>query len=306
MHEPLVFFNGEFMPKSEACVSVFDHGILYGDGIFEGIKSWDGKVFKLKEHIERFYDSARFLMIKLVRTPDQMADVVLNTLAINGFQTGVGYVRLVATRGPGDLGINPRKCYDRPTVFCIAASIQLYPEEYYETGMKVITCSTRRNSVASLPGRVKSLNYINNILGAIEYNNAGAQEGIMLTHDGYVSECTADNIFFISDNVIKTPAKHLGLLEGVTRNSVIEIAQREGYKVEEGIYHSYDLYTASEVWLTGTGADLVPVVEIDSRIIGDGRPGKVFRQLRSLWQDYVSEPQNHSLVPSRESVMASL
>ncbi|MCH7471339.1 branched-chain-amino-acid transaminase [bacterium] len=305
MAELQVWLDGEFVPEPEAKVSVFDHGILYGDGCFEGIKCWDGKVFKLKEHIERFYDSAHFLDIALVQSKEEIMDAVLRTVAVNDLHSGVCYIRLVATRGKGDLGINPRKCRNHPTVFCIVSSIQLYPEEMYARGLRCITCNTRRVSVQSLPGRVKSLNYLNNILAVIEVNRAGADEGIMLTHQGYVSECTADNIFFAKHGVVKTPAPFLGILEGITRNSVIEIARREGIKVEEGTYLTYDIYTADEVWLTGTGADLIPVVEVDNRVIGGGKPGKLFKLLRSKWMDYVHEPANHSVVPAKEAVLAS-
>lgn len=300
----LVWLNGVFVPKADAAVSVFDHGLLYGDGCFEGIKSWDGKVFKLREHVQRFYDSCHFLNIRLVQSREEMEQIILNTVAINDLHEGVAYIRLVATRGPGDLGINPRKCKGDPTVFCIASQIQLYPREKYDSGIEVITCSTRRNSVQSLPARVKSLNYLNNVLGVIEANNNNVEEAIMLTLDGYVGEATADNIFFARDGVVKTPALHHGILAGITRESVMEIAARNDFKVEEGTYLSYDLYTADECWLTGTGADLIPVVGIDGRRIGDGRPGPIFKRIRSQWMDYVEEPRNHSKVPTKESVMA--
>jgi branched-chain amino acid aminotransferase len=299
----LVWLNGEFRPKADASVSVFDHGLLYGDGCFEGIKCWDGKVFKLREHIQRFYDSCHYLNIRLVQTQEEMSDICLKTLAINELHEGIAYVRLVATRGPGDLGINPRKCKGDPTVFCIASQIQLYPREKYDSGIDVITCSTRRNSVQSLPARVKSLNYLNNILGVIEANLANVEEGIMLTQDGFVSEATADNVFFVRDGVVKTPALHHGLLAGITRESVLDIARRSGIATEEGTYIAYDLYTADECWLTGTGADLIPVVGIDGRQIGDGRPGPIFRRIRSMWMDYVNEPGHFSRVPTKESVM---
>lgn len=301
--EVLVWLNGEFVPKSKASVSIVDHGLLYGDGCFEGIKSWDGKVFKLKEHIDRFFDSAHYLNIDLQYSREEIVEVCLNTLAINNMHEGKMYIRLVATRGPGDLGINPKKCRDKATIFCLAAPIQLYPEERYRAGLKCITCATRRMSVQSLPARVKSLNYVNNILGVIEANQAGADEGIMLTQEGYVGEATADNIFFAKNGVVKTPSKHLAILAGVTRESIIEIAQRAGYEVEEGTYLTFDVYTADEVWLTGTGADLIPVVEVDSRVIGSGRPGPIFEDLRSRWMDFVNEPANHSIVPARESVL---
>ena len=304
MAELLVWMNGKLIPKSEATVSVFDHGILYGDGFFEGIKSWDGKVFKLKEHIDRFYESAHFLEIRLTQTRDEMCEIVADTVAANGLHKGIAYIRLVATRGVGDLGINPKKCKEHPTIYCIASEIQLYPEEMYQNGLHCITCNTRRLSVQSLPARVKSLNYVNNILGVIEVNRAGADEGVMLSQDGFVAECTADNIFIVKNGKICTPAPFHGILQGITRDSIIEIAQREGFVVEEGTYLTFDLYTADECWLTGTGADLIPVIEIDSRLIGDGKPGKVFQQLRSKWRDYIDEPGHNYPIPTKEEALS--
>ena len=304
MAERIVWINGEFVQEKDARVSVFDHGLLYGDGFFEGIKAWDGKVFKLKEHIDRFYDSAAFLNIKLQQSREEMQEIVLNSVAINGLNEGVCYIRLVATRGRGDLGINPRKCREHPTVYCIAASIQLHPEELYQTGLKCIVCATRRNSIQSLPGSVKSLNYINNILGVMEANRAGADEGIMLNLEGYVVEGTAENLFFARHGEIHTPALHTGALAGITRASIMEIAGRKGYKVHEGQYTVFDIYTADEVWMTGTGADLIPVVDIEDRQIGTGKPGPIFVDLRSAWMDYVNEPEHHTKAPTRESVIA--
>ena len=306
MAELQIWLNGKLVPESEATVSVFDHGLLYGDGMFEGIKSWDGKVFKLDEHIKRFYESAHFLGIKLLQTQQEMCDIVTNTLAANGLHQGIAYSRLVATRGKGDLGINPRKCKDHPTVFCIATSITLYPEKMYELGMRVITCNTRRLSVQSLPPRVKSLNYLNNILGIIEANQAGVDEGIMLSQEGFVAECTVDNIFFVKNGVIKTPAPFSGILQGITRDSIIDIAKREGYTVEEGTYMTFDIYNADEMWLTGTGADLIPVIEVDGRSIGDGKPGKVFKHLRSKWPAYIAEEKHYTQIPSQAEAWAAL
>lgn len=302
MSELQIWLNGAFVPKSKAQVSVFDHGLLYGDGIFEGIKSFDGKIFKLKEHIDRFYESAHFLNIKLQHTRQQMAQIVLDSVGMNELHKGIAYIRLVATRGTGDLGINPRKCGNGATVFCIASTIALYPEEKYLHGIRCATVSTRRNSVQSLPARVKSLNYINNILGIIEANLTGADEGIMLTMEGFLSEATVDNIFFVKNGVLKTPAPFLGILEGVTRNSVMDICRREGMPVEEGTYLTFDVYNADECWLTGTGADLVPVVEVDSRTIGSGKPGPVFKMIRSKWAAYIAEPAHHAVVPSKAEV----
>ena len=299
MSEMLIWLNGKYVPKDKALVSVFDHGLLYGDGFFEGIKAWDGKVFKLKEHIDRFYDSAHFLEIDLKHSREEMADIVCESVAVNGLHEGVAYIRLVATRGVGDLGLNPKKVTADPTVFSIAASIKLYPEELYEKGLNVITCNTRRNSVQSLPARVKSLNYVNNILGLIEVNRAKADEGVMLTQEGYVGECTADNIFFVKNGKIFTPAPFHGILQGITRDSIMDLASELGYAVEEGTYLTYDLYCADECWLTGTAADLIPVVEIDSRPIGSGKPGEVFKNLRSHWLDYVKRDGHYTQIPSQ-------
>ena len=304
MGDLLIYLNGKFVPQKDAVVSVYDHGLLYGDGIFEGIKAWNGKVFKLKEHIDRFYDSAHFLEINLVQSREEMCDIVSDSVAINGWHDTICYIRLVATRGFGDLGINPKKVTADPTLYCIASSIALYPEELYQNGLKVITCNTRRNSVQSLPARVKSLNYLNNVLGLIEVNRAGADEGIMLTQEGYVGECTADNIFFVKNKKIYTPAPFHGILQGITRDSIIDLARRNGYEVEEGTYLTFDLITADECWLTGTGADLIPVVDIDSRPIGTGKPGPVFTDLRSKWRAYIDEPAHHSVIPSQSEAMA--
>jgi len=306
MAEMLIWLDGKLVPKSEAVVSVFDHGLLYGDGFFEGIKSWDGKVFKLKEHIDRFFDSGHFMEIELQYTRQEVMDICCNTMAANGLHEGVAYIRLVATSGVGDLGIDPRKCTSHPTLFCIAASIRLYPEELYEKGLNVVTCNTRRNSVQSLPARVKSLNYLNNILGRIEVNRAGADEGLMLTQEGFIGECTADNVFFVKNGVLYTPAPFHGILQGITRDSIIELAREQGITVEEGTYLTYDLYTADECWLTGTAADLIPVVEIDSRHIGDGKPGRIFQLLRSKWLDYVKRLGNYAEIPSKETGMKAI
>lgn len=300
MSEQLIWLNGKYVTKDNAVVSVYDHGLLYGDGIFEGIKAWDGKVFKLKEHIERFYDGAHYLEIPLSHSPEEMMDIVTNTVAANGLHEGVSYVRLVATRGIGDLGINPKKCVNEPTVICIAASIQLYPEAMYENGLNVVTCNTRRNSVQSLPARVKSLNYVNNILGLIEVNRAGADEGVMLTQEGFLGECTADNIFMVKNGKIFTPAPFHGILQGITRDSIIDLAREHNIEVEEGTYLLYDMITADECWLTGTAADLIPVVEVDSRRIGNGKPGKVFTLLRSKWMDYVRRDGHYKQIPSQD------
>lgn len=280
-----VYVNGEFLDKESAKISVFDHGFLYGDGVFEGIRAYSGIVFKLEEHLTRLYESAKTIFLDIPLSMDDMREAVLGTLRVNSLESA--YIRLVVSRGTGDLGLDPRKCA-KPTVICIADKIKLYPEEFYQKGLEVITSSTRRTPVDSLSGRVKSLNYLNNIMARIEANIAGAGEAIMLSHQGYVVECSADNIFcVISDRRILTPPVHLGALEGITRNAVIDIARARGYEVVQTAFTLHDVYNAKEVFLTGTGAELVSVVRADRRKIGDGLPGIVSRELREEFGRYV-------------------
>ncbi|RDV84279.1 branched-chain-amino-acid transaminase [Ammonifex thiophilus] len=272
----IVYLDGRFVPEEEAAVSVFDHGLLYGDGVFEGIRAYHGRVFKLREHIDRLYDSAKAIALTIPLSRDEMTEVVLETCRRNEIKDG--YIRLVVTRGKGDLGLDPRKC-PNPTVFCIAASIQLYPPELYQRGMKVITVPTRRNVPEALNPRIKSLNYLNNILAKIEANLAGVPEAIMLTQEGYVAEATGDNVFIVRNGVLITPPPHLGILEGITRNTVMDLARDMGVEVREAVFTRYDLFTAEECFLTGTAAEIVPVIEIDGRPIGEGRPGELTLEL---------------------------
>lgn len=280
----LIYLDGKFVPEEEAKVSVFDHGFLYGDGVFEGIRAYNGRVFRLKQHIERIYDSAKAINLEIPYTRDQMADVVCETCRQNNLKDA--YIRLVVSRGKGDLGLDPRNC-EAPTTVCIASSITLYPPELYKTGLDVITVPTRRNIAEGVNPRIKSLNYLNNIMAKMEAAIAGVQEAILLTQEGYVAECTGDNIFMVRDGVIKTPATHLGMLEGVTRNAVVELASKRGFKVEETVLTRYDFFTAHECWLTGTAAELIPVVKIDNRVIGDGKPGPVFAALLEEYRELV-------------------
>lgn len=280
----LVYVNGRLVPKEEASVSVFDHGFLYGDGIFEGIRAYNGRVFKLDEHLDRLYESAHSLLLKVPLTKEEMREVVLQTCRANEIRDG--YIRLVVSRGTGDLGLDPRKC-PAPTVVCIADRIQLYPEELYERGMRVATVSTRRNGPESLNPRIKSLNYLNNILAKIEANLAGYAEVIMLNADGYVVECTGDNIFIIKKGVLITPPKHVGILEGITRNTIMELARRRNIPVEEEVFTRHDVWNADECFLTGTAAEAIPVVEADGRLIGDGRPGPLTTRLIADFRAYV-------------------
>ncbi len=272
----IIYLNGEYLDEAEAKVSVFDHGLLYGDGIFEGIRAYHGRVFKLTEHIDRLYESAKSILLEIGIAKAEMQEIVLETMRRNNLRDG--YIRLVVSRGKGDLGLDPRKC-PKPTIFCIGATIQLYPEELYEKGMEVRTVPTRRNlSEASNP-RVKSLNYLNNILAKIEAGLAGMPEAVMLNQEGYVSEATGDNIFIIKKGALITPPVHMGLLEGITRNTVMEIAAEKGIPVREDVFTRHDIYIADECFLTGTAAELIPVVMVDGRIIGSGKPGPMFNEL---------------------------
>ena len=272
----LVYIDGEYFPQEEAKISVFDHGLLYGDGVFEGIRSYKGRVFKLDEHLQRLYDSAKAIMLEIPISIEAMEEAVLETLRRN--QLHDAYIRLVVTRGVGDLGLDPDKC-PVPTIFIIADKITLYPPNFYEDGLEIVTVSIRRNYAEAISPRIKSLNYLNNILAKIEGKQAGVEEVLMLNAEGYVVECSGDNIFFLKDNVIVTPPTHLGILEGVTRNTVIDLARELGITLEEKVFTRHDLYTAEECFLTGTAAEVIPVVKIDQRIVGNGYPGTVTQKL---------------------------
>ena len=282
----IIYFDGRFVPEEEAKVSVFDHGLLYGDGVFEGIRAYNGRVFRLKQHIDRFFDSARAISLEIPYSKAEVMEIVLETFRRNNLASG--YDRLVITRGVGDLGLDPRKC-PRPCLFNIASTITLYPEEFYRNGLDLITVPTRRNIPEALNPRIKSLNYLNNVLAKIEANLAGVAEAIFLNEQGYVAEATADNLFIVKNGVLKTPATYCGALEGVTRNAVLELARKRGIPAEETIITRYDIFVADECFLTGTAAELVPVVKVDGRIIGDGRPGPVFAQLLEDFHRLVQE-----------------
>ena len=272
----LIYIDGEFLPKAEAKVSVFDHGLLYGDGVFEGIRSYNGRVFKLDEHLERLYDSAKSIMLEIPISIETMKETVLETLRRNHLREA--YIRLIITRGVGDLGLDPDKC-PKPSIIIIADKIVLYPQKYYEDGLEIVTASVRRNYAEAINPRIKSLNYLNNILAKIEGKQAGAEEVLMLNREGYVVECSGDNIFWIKNGTLVTPPVHMGILEGVTRNSVIDLAREAGIRVEERVFTRHDLYVADECFLTGTAAEVIPVVKIDRRSIGDRQPGKITQRL---------------------------
>lgn len=271
-----VYLNGKLVEREAATVSVFDHGLLYGDGVFEGIRTYDGRVFKLAEHLDRLWNSARHLMLNIPLTREAMQAAVLDTLRANHLKDA--YVRLIVTRGEGDLGLDPRKC-PKATVIIITDKISIYPEEHYRKGLAVMTAATRRNLASALDPRIKSLNYLNNILAKIEANNYGFLEAIMLNAVGYVAECTADNVFIVRRGRLITPPIHMGALEGITRDVVLKLAGAMGIAAAEEPFAQYEMYTAEECFLTGTAAEIVPVTAIDGRTIGSGDPGPVTRRL---------------------------
>ena len=278
-----VYVSGKWVDEEDAKISVFDHGLLYGDGVFEGIRVYNNRVFLLSEHIDRLYDSARAIALTIPMDREEMIEVVAQTCRANELVDG--YIRLVVTRGKGSLGLNPYLC-DHPEIIIIAAKIQLYPRDLYENGLKIVTVGTVRNHPEAINPRIKSLNYLNNVLAKIEAINAGCMECLMLNHRGEVAEASGDNIFAIRNGTIMTPPSHSGALEGLTRNKVIELARESGYEVIESPMARYDLYVADEVFLTGTAAEIISVVEIDKRPIGDGKPGNITDCLATLYSDY--------------------
>jgi branched-chain amino acid aminotransferase len=277
-----IYIDGEFYDKENAKISVFDHGLLYGDGVFEGIRFYNGRVFRLDEHIDRLFDSARAICLKVGLDKTAMTKAVLKTIRLNELRDG--YVRLVVTRGSGDLGLNPNLC-PKATVFIIASKITLYSEDKYVNGLDVVTCATRRIPHGALSPMVKSLNYLNNIMAKIEAQIAGAGEGLMLNEQGFVSECTGDNIFTIKNGAIYTPPISSGALAGVTRNVVFEIAAEMGISIQEPNMTRYDIYTADECFLTGTAAEVIPAVKLDTRPIGDGTPGPLTKKLIARFRE---------------------
>jgi len=271
-----IFIDGKYLNERDAKVSVFDHGLLYGDGVFEGIRAYNGRVFKLKEHIDRLFYSAKAILLEIPMSHVQLAKATIETIRANKLRDC--YVRLVVTRGVGNLGLNPRSC-KKPSVIIIAGKIQVYPAELYAHGMDIVTVPTVRNLHSALNPAIKSLNYLNNILAKIEANNAGVEEAVMLNAEGFVAECTADNLFIIKNGEVFTPPLSAGALYGITRQTVIELAQAAGLKVSEPNLTRYDLFNADECFLTGTGAEIMPVVKTDGRVIGTGKPGKLTREL---------------------------
>lgn len=277
--------TGKLVEESEAMISVFDHGLLYGDGVFEGIRVYNNRVFLLKEHIDRLFNSAKAIALEIPMSKEELVTAVADTCKANELKNG--YVRLIVTRGKGSLGLNPYLCKD-PEIIIIAAEIQLYPKDFYENGLKIVTVGTVRNHPEAINPRIKSLNYLNNVLAKIEAINAGCMECIMLNHKGEVAEASGDNIFTIKDGKLYTPSIYSGALEGLTRNKVISLAKSLGYSVNEVSMQRYDLYTADEVFLTGTAAEIISVVEIDKRAIGSGTPGEITKELASSYSKYAS------------------
>ena len=276
-----IYLDGAFVDEPDAKVSVFDHGLLYGDGIFEGIRFYNGRVFLLEEHLDRLFDSAKAILLTIPMDRAALQEALLETCRQNNLRDG--YIRLVVTRGKGDLGLNPNKCA-QPTVFIIAATIELYPEKYYTEGLRVNTVPTQRMSAAALSPAIKSLNYLNNILAKIEGNLYGAQESILLNQQGFVAECTADNIFVIKKGQVFTPHISDGALGGITRRLMFELGRELGHQIKEVNLTRYDLFVADELFLTGTGAEVVPINEVDGRKIGDGRGGPLTEDFIRLFR----------------------
>ena len=282
-----VYLNGEFVESDKAGVSVFDHGVLYGDGVFEGIRAYGGRVFRLGEHIDRIFAAAKAIALEIPMTKAELSAVVVATCKKNGLSDC--YIRLVITRGKGNLGISPINC-EKPTVFCIAAGIKLYTDEQYEKGMSVITSVQRRNKATIVDPQIKSLNYLNNILAKIEANRAGAAEAIMLNHDGIVTEATGDNIFIVKNGEILTPPVYVGILDGITRRTVIEAAKKEGIPVRETEFTLFNVYNADECFLTGTAAEAIAVTSVDGRTIGSGVQGEVTKRILAAFRRAAHDP----------------
>ena len=283
---PKIWIDGKLHDKADAKISVYDHGLLYGDGVFEGIRVYNGRIFECDAHLDRFWASAKAIRLTIPTSRDQFRAAMEETVRANGFRDC--YVRAVATRGVGDLGIDPRKS-SKPSLFIIADLISVYPREMYERGMSLITSSVIRNHPNALSARIKSLNYLNNILAKIEANDAGASEAVMLNHEGNVSECTAENIFIVRDGQVQTPTASDGILEGVTRKVMLKLCQRMQIPCVEKILQRHDLYIADECFLTGTGAEVVPVTKIDGREIGTGQPGPITKRLIEAFHRHVRE-----------------
>ncbi|PCN43199.1 branched-chain amino acid aminotransferase [Brevibacillus laterosporus] len=284
MTQQLIYLNGEFVEKENAKISVYDHGFLYGDGIFEGIRVYNGNIFRLQEHIERLYESALSIMLVIPMKIEEMMDAVVETVRKNELRDA--YIRLIISRGDGDLGLDPRSC-KRANIVIIVEQLRLFPQELYETGLKIVTVPTRRNKPDALNPKIKSLNYLNNVMVRMEASMAGVSEALMLNSEGYVTEGSGDNIFLVKKGVIYTPPTYLGALDGITRQAIMDIARELGYVVKEEPFTRHDVYIADEVFLTGTAAEVISVSEVDARVIRDGKPGPVTKQLLEEFRRYV-------------------
>lgn len=280
-----VYIDGGFVEKEEAKVSVFDHALLYGDGIFEGIRLYSGNIFRLEEHLIRLELSAKACLLTLPKSRKEIADLVCEACRINGLKDG--YIRLLVTRGVGSLGLSPNGC-GPSNLIIIADSIELFPSKYYSEGLKIITSATRRTSPAAMPPMVKSLNYLNNIMAKIEAQRLGYLEALMLNDEGYVAECTGDNVFILQGNSVITPPTSAGSLRGITRDAVLEIAEKIGLTVEKKNLTRYDIWVAEECFVSGTAAEVVPVVEVDGRVIGEGKPGEITKRLLAEFKKHVT------------------
>lgn len=281
-----IYIDGQWYSKENAKISVFDHGLLYGDGVFEGMRSYAGKVFRMKEHLDRLYDSARAIFLTIPMSPQAMEEAVYETLRLNGLTDG--YVRLVVTRGIGDLGLNPNLC-PKASIIIIADKISLYPAKLYEEGMEIVTASTVRNHPAAVSPRIKSLNYLGSILAKIEGLKAGCNEALMLNLNGEVAECTADNIFLVKNGRIATPHVNAGILDGITRRAVIDLAKQANIEVAETTLTRHDVYVADECFLTGSAAEVIPVIKVDSRPIGSGLVGPMTKRLIQAFKALVAK-----------------
>ncbi len=279
-----VWIDGQYFNKEDAKISVFDHGLLYGDGVFEGIRAYSGKIFECKRHLKRLFDSARAIRLTIPYSPEELEKAVYETIKLNSFEDC--YIRLVVTRGAGTLGLDPNRC-PKASVIIITDLIRLYPAEMYEKGMSVITASVIRNHPNALSPRIKSLNYLNNILAKIEAIDAGVPEAIMLNHEGYVAECTADNFFVVRDGAVSTPPASDGALEGVTRSVIMKLCESSFIPIRECRLERHDIYIADECFLTGTAAEVIPVTKVDGRSIGNGEPGPVTRKLLEAFHKFV-------------------
>lgn len=285
MSDQWIFLDEQFVKKEDAVISVYDHGFLYGDGVFEGLRVYDGNIFRLQEHLDRLYASAHSIMLEIPYTKEKFTEIIIDTIRKNELKSA--YLRVVISRGAGNLGLDPRSC-PKPGVIVIAEALSIYGKELYEKGLKMASVATRRNRADVLSPQVKSLNYLNNIIVKLESVQSGADEALMLNDQGYVTEGSADNIFIVKDGKIKTPPVYLGALEGVTRNVIIELAKERGYEMDETPFTRHDVYIADEVFLTGTAAEVIPVIEVDGRLIDDGKPGNVTKDLLETFRKCVT------------------